>query len=134
MLPSAALIMEHFDRHGTRIYGSRYSPEDTQTAGVKRDQLSKAGAIIPNSACWITANQAAVLGRSTPSGADEHQFNGGSCYTGPHETVAEGDRTRACPRPDGVTTWQVKLCERRHQMALLLLGVEQRTPTMEEAG
>ena len=59
---------------------------------------------------------------------------GGPATLGPHETVAESDRTRACTLPDGVTTWQVKLCERRHQMALLLLGVEQRTPTMEEAG
>ena len=82
----------------------------------------------------IATNQAAVLGRNTPSAADEHQFNGGSCYTGPHETVAEGDRTRVCTLPDGVTTWQVNPCERRHQMALLLLGLEQRNPTMEEAG
>jgi hypothetical protein len=51
VLPTRGTDIEHFDRYGTRIYGSRYSTEDTQTAGVKRDHLSKAGAIIPNSAC-----------------------------------------------------------------------------------
>jgi hypothetical protein len=54
--------------------------------------------------------------------------NGGSCYSGPHKTVAEGDRAPACTLADDVTTSQVKLCERRHRMALLLLGVEQRNP------
>ena len=53
---------------------------------------------------------------------------GGPATLGPHETVAEGDRARACTLSDSVTTWQVKLCERGQRMALLLLGVEQRSP------
>ena len=99
--------IERFDRQG-QVSTEASIHEKTHCVGRRFElpasrEISKAGATIPSSASCDYSKPGRGSRTLYPrSSADEHRFNGGSCYSGPHTTVAEGDRAPACTLADDV--------------------------------
>lgn len=124
--------IERFDRQG-QVSTEASIHEKTHCVGRRFElpasrEISKAGATIPSFASCDYSKPGRGSGTLYPrSSADKHRFSGGSCYSGPHTTVAEGDRAPAC-------TLVMKSPPRNSSFATRWhcpCSLKQRTPTME---
>lgn len=104
--PSAALMLNASTGRGKCLRKPVFTRRHTVSGGAlncrRQERSAKPVPPYPVLLPAITASQHCSGTQYPRSSADEHRFNGGSCYSGPHTTVAEGDRAPACTLADDV--------------------------------